>query len=101
MPDLSQYALPIGIGIAVLIFIIVIVLSGYVKAPPDVAFIISGPRKKKKILIGRAGVRIPFIERKDILLLKQISTSSNQTMEQTGSLLGMNIASMKEKFQKH
>ena len=73
MPNLAEYALPIGIGIAVLIFVIVIILSGYVKAPPDVAFIISGPRKKKKILIGRAGVRIPFIERKDILLLKQIS----------------------------
>ena len=67
MPNLAEYALPIGIGIAVLIFVIVIILSGYVKAPPDVAFIISGPRKKKKILIGRAGVRIPFIERKDIL----------------------------------
>ena len=73
MPNLAEYALPIGIGVAVLIFVIVIILSGYVKAPPDVAFIISGPRKKKKILIGRAGVRIPFIERKDILLLKQIS----------------------------
>ena len=73
MPNLSEYALPIGIGIAILIFVIVIVLTGYVKAPPDVAYIISGPRKKKKILIGRAGVRIPFIERKDILLLKQIS----------------------------
>ena len=73
MPNISDYALPIGIGVAILIFVIVIILSGYVKAPPDVAFIISGPRKKKKILIGRAGVRIPFIERKDILLLKQIS----------------------------
>ena len=73
MPNLQDYALPIGIGIAVLILVIAIILSGYVKAPPDVAFIISGPRKKKKILIGRAGVRIPFIERKDILLLKQIS----------------------------
>lgn len=50
-----------------------ILASGYVKAPADKAFIISGYRKEPKILIGRAGIRIPFFERKDVLLLKQIS----------------------------
>ena len=67
-----DYILPIGIGLGV-VLVIAIILSGYVKAPPDVAYIISGPRRKKKILIGQAGVKIPFIERKDTLLLKQIS----------------------------
>lgn len=60
-------------AIVVVLVIVILCLLGYVKAPPDVAFIISGARKKPKILIGRAGVKIPFFERKDQLLLKQIS----------------------------
>ena len=60
------------IAIAV-IFAIIIIFTSYVKAPPDKAYIISGLRKKPKILIGRAGLKIPFFERKDELLIKQIS----------------------------
>lgn len=59
-------------GILIIGFI-AIILSGYIKAPPDVAYIISGLRKEPKILIGQAGIKIPFLERKDTLLLKQIS----------------------------
>ena len=65
---------PTTIGIAVLIVAIVILIAiGYVKAPPDTAIIISGFRKKPRILIGRAGVKIPFLERADKLLLRQIT----------------------------
>lgn len=63
----------VGIAVVAVILLLVILASGYVKAPPDVAFIISGFRKKPKILVGRAGIKIPFLERKDTLLLKQIS----------------------------
>ena len=58
---------------AVVVFVIVIIVTSYVKSPPDKAFIISGLRKNPKILIGRAGLKLPFIERKDELLIKQIS----------------------------
>ncbi|MBQ8005938.1 MAG: flotillin family protein, partial [Clostridia bacterium] len=51
-------------GIALLIFVI-----GYLKAPPDTAYIISG-LGKKRILIGKAGWRVPFFERVDKLSLK-------------------------------
>ena len=61
------------VGGVVLLVLVVIILMGYVKAPPDVAYVISGLRKNPKILIGRAGIRIPFLERKDVLLLRQIS----------------------------
>ena len=61
------------IGIVVAIIIIAILMSGYVKAPTDKAYIISGLKKKPKVLIGRAGIKIPFLERKDELILKQIS----------------------------
>ena len=42
---------------------------GYMKAPPDTAYIISG-LGKKRILIGRAGWRVPFFERVDRLSLR-------------------------------
>lgn len=72
-------AIPISInpsiilGIIVGIIVLVIILSGYVKAPTDTAFIISGLKKEPKVLIGRAGIKVPFLERKDELMLKQIS----------------------------
>ena len=53
--------------------VLAIIASGYVKAPPDIAYIISGFKREPKILIGRAGVKIPFLERKDNLIVKQIS----------------------------
>lgn len=43
----------------------------YVKAPPDTAFIITGPGKQK-VLIGKAGFRIPFFQRVDKLPLNLI-----------------------------
>ena len=59
--------------VAVALILFGIIVSGYVKAPPNVAFIISGLGRKPKILIGRAGIKIPFLERKDALLIKQIT----------------------------
>ena len=54
------------------ILLVIIFASGYVKAPADKAYIISGLKKTPKVLIGRSGIKIPFLERKDELLLKQI-----------------------------
>ena len=50
---------------AALVFILV---AGYLKAPPDTAYIISG-LGKKRILIGKAGWRMPFFTRLDKLCL--------------------------------
>ncbi|MFT4005127.1 MAG: SPFH domain-containing protein [Lacrimispora sp.] len=64
------------LGMAPVIILAIVVLgilaSGYVKAPPDTAYVISGLKRKKKILIGRAGIKIPFLERLDKLNLKLI-----------------------------
>lgn len=46
--------------------------TGYVKAPTDKAFIISGLRKEPRVVIGKATVKIPFLERKDELMLQLI-----------------------------
>lgn len=67
----------IGIFLLVVIFIVLIAI-GYVKAPPDTAFIISGYRKPR-ILIGKAGIRIPFLERLDKLSLKMFSVDVKTT----------------------
>ena len=56
----------------VILFVILIFLTGYVKASPDTAIIISGLRKNPKVLIGKAGIKIPFLERKDELNLQLI-----------------------------
>lgn len=43
------------------ILVLIIITQGYVKAPPDHAYIISGLRKQPRVLIGRAGIKIPFL----------------------------------------
>ena len=64
---MEQYFVPAVIAIVVVLILIMIAL-GYVKAPPDQAYIISGLRKDARILIGRAGVRLPFFERIDVCI---------------------------------
>lgn len=59
--------------IAVVVIILAILASGYVKAPPDTAFIISGFQKGQRILIGKAGIKLPFFERLDKLSLKLVA----------------------------
>ena len=59
----------ISLGVVVAIIAVIallgIIASGYVKAPPDTAFIISGLRKK--IIIGKSSIKIPFLHRLDKL----------------------------------
>ena len=58
--------------ILIVIVALIILKAGYVKAPPDTALIISGMHKKPRVLIGKAGIRIPFFERVDNLSLGAI-----------------------------
>ena len=58
--------------VAVIVLVALVVVFGYVKAPPDVAYIISGVRKNPRILVGKAGIKIPFFERLDKLALGAI-----------------------------
>ena len=75
--------------VVVLAFIIV---SGYVKAPPDMAYIISGMGKNNRILIGRSGIRIPFLQRLDKLYLTQISVDIKTTEDvPTNDFINVNV----------
>ena len=58
--------------ILIVIVALIILKAGYIKAPPDTALIISGMHKKPRVLIGKAGIRIPFFERVDSLSLGAI-----------------------------
>ena len=57
------------VAAAVVIVAIALMVAGYLKAPPDTAYVISG-LGKKRILIGKAGWRVPFFERVDKLSLR-------------------------------
>ncbi|MBP5350578.1 MAG: flotillin family protein [Fibrobacterales bacterium] len=50
----------------------VLFVASYIKAAPDEAILVSGLRKRAKVVIGRAGFRIPFLERADKLSLQLI-----------------------------
>lgn len=70
--EIVSKILPFVPAVIAAIVVIFILASGYVKAPPDVAYIISGLRKKPRILAGKAGIKIPFFERLDKLALGAI-----------------------------
>ena len=75
MLDNLMPMLPIAIGVVV---VIILLIMGYLKAPPDTAYIISG-LGKKRILIGRAGWRVPFFERVDKLSLRVMQVDVRTT----------------------
>ena len=71
------------ITILIIVGVIVALLTlfiafGYLKAPPDTAYIISG-LGKKRILIGKAGWRVPFFERVDRLSLSVMQVDVKTT----------------------
>lgn len=67
----------IGVGAGVLV-IVLLLIAGYLKAPPDTAYIISG-LGKKRILIGKSGWRVPFFERVDKLSLRVMQVDVKTT----------------------
>lgn len=67
---MTAFVVPAVIVAAVVVLVLILFATGYVKAPPDTAYIISG--SKKKIVVGRAAVKIPFFQRLDKLTLKLI-----------------------------
>ena len=77
---------PIALIIKIVVCLVLLALVGilckasYVKAPPDMAYIISGLHKNPRILVGKAGFKIPFFERLD-----QLSLGAIQIDVKTGS----------------
>lgn len=64
----------IVIGIAALaVALIILFFMSYVKASPDEVILVSGIKKQPKVIKGRAGLRIPFLERADKLSLQLLN----------------------------
>lgn len=79
----------IGIGVIILLLIL---FSGYVKAPPDQAYIISGLKKDSRILVGRAGIKIPYLERLDRLYLGQMTVDiKTEQSVPTNDFINVNV----------
>lgn len=78
--------------ILVVLVVLVLMLTGYVKAPPDQAYIISGLKKESKVLIGRAGIRVPFFERMDRLYLGQMTVDiKTEQSVPTSDFINVNV----------
>ena len=69
---LNPIFIPFIVGAVALLLLVWLFAASYVKSPPDTAFIISGAGKRK-IITGKASLRIPFLQRIDKLFLKLIS----------------------------
>ena len=68
----------IGVTILIVIAIIILIVTTcYIKAPPNKVAVITGIRKKPKVLVGKAGIKIPFLERVDWLKIGQIDIDIN------------------------
>ena len=89
--NLNHLIIPITIAV-ILILILVLIVCGYVKAPPDQAYIISGLKHDAKILIGRSGIRIPFFERMDRLYLGQMTVDiKTEQSVPTNDFINVNV----------
>ena len=89
MPFNLQIVIPIVIAV---VAVIAVILLGYVKAPPDQAYIISGLKKESKVLIGRAGIRVPFFERMDRLYLGQMTVDiKTEQSVPTSDFINVNV----------
>ncbi|MDE7163764.1 MAG: flotillin family protein [Clostridia bacterium] len=85
-----QVGLTVG-AVVLAVFLILFFIIGYMKAPPDTAYIISGPFRRK-ILIGRAGFRIPFFERVDKISLRvmQVDVKTSEAVP-TNEFINVNV----------
>jgi len=84
--------LPVILGGVAALVLIIILASGYVKSPPDQAYIISGMKKDSRILVGRAGIKIPFFERLDRLYLGQMTVDiKTEQSVPTNDFINVNV----------
>lgn len=88
----NDIILPMIPLIVIIALLLLVLAAGYVKAPPDRAYIISGLRKNPRILIGRAGIKIPFLERVDKLYLGQMTVDiKTEQSVPTNDFINVNV----------
>ena len=80
----------IVVGVVLLLLIIFVALS-YIKCPPDMVYLISGLKKEPRVLIGKAGIRIPFFERVDKLTLELIQIDVKTSKVPTADFINVDV----------
>lgn len=79
-------------GIVIIIIILGILLAcSYIKCPPDMVFIISGLKKLPRVIIGKATLRIPFLERVDKLTLELIQIDVQAHSVPTSDFINVDV----------
>ena len=76
---MNSFAL-FGIIAGVVILFIILSICMYVKAPPSVAYVLSGLKREPRILVGTGGFKIPIIERLDKVFLGQSTVDVKTSM---------------------
>ena len=76
---MNSFAL-FGIIAGVVILFVILSICMYVKAPPSVAYVLSGLKRAPRILVGTGGFKIPIIERLDKVFLGQSTVDVKTSM---------------------
>ena len=86
--------------IVVAVIVLFIILVSYIKAPPSVAYIVSGLNRKPRIYIGKGGLRVPLLERLDKVFLGQVTADirTSRTVP-TNDFLNMSGAEISKQVQ--
>lgn len=85
-----------GIIIGIVLIILVILFIGliavsYIKCPPDMVYLISGLKKEPRVIIGKATLRIPFLERVDKLTLELIQIDVRAVKVPTADFINVDV----------
>lgn len=92
MFDLFSSFTSIFLALLFLGICIAIGLTCWVKAPPDIAYILSGWKSKPRMLIGQGGIKFPILERVDQLYLGQLTVDiHNQTSVPTNDFINIKV----------
>lgn len=79
------------IALIILILIIALIAVSYIKCPPDMVFLISGFKKEPRVIIGKATLRIPFLERVDKLTLELIQIDVRASKVPTADFINVDV----------
>lgn len=82
----------IGIVLVTLVILFIgLIAVSYIKCPPDMVYLISGLKKEPRVIIGKATLRIPFLERVDKLTLELIQIDVRAVKVPTADFINVDV----------
>lgn len=85
-----QYV-PLLAGLGVSGILVLLFIASYKKAKSDEALVVSGLGKQPKIIVGKAGFSLPFLQRVDRLNLRLIQIDVRATKIPTQEFINVNV----------